>query len=137
MRRTDKKFRPRAPFVHLDGCFTHVAGKQALTLPWFLEASQAGKDPYTQVHSGMAAHRSISDEDLGAACDVIRDLGLVRLSRAGSAEEDAGVKSMKLVDRARRRGYTVHFVRVSRQELQSSVICSRRSCTNTSAKVQM
>jgi arginine deiminase len=109
-RRADKPFRLRSAFMHLDTYFTHVADKQALTLPWFLEASQVGKDPYSQFLDGMAADGGISDDDLKEARDFMKDLGLVRLFRAGSGDEDPSVKDMKLVDYVRSRGYTVHFV---------------------------
>jgi arginine deiminase len=109
-RRADKPFRLRTAFMHLDTYFTHVADKQALTLPWFLEASQAGKDPYSQFLDGMAADGGISDDDLKEARDFMKDLGLVRLFKAGSGEEDTSIKDMKLVDYVRSRGYKVHFV---------------------------
>ena len=109
-RRAEKPFRLRAIFMHLDTYFTHVADKQALTVPWFLEAAHTGKDPYTQFLKGMAADGAISDDDLTAARDYMRDLGLVRLFRAGSGDEDTSVKEMKLVDYVRSRGYVVHFV---------------------------
>jgi arginine deiminase len=109
-RRSDKPFRLRTAFMHLDTYFTHVADKQALTMPWFLEASQVGKDPYSQFLDGMAADGGISDDDLKEARDFMKDLGLVRLFRAGSGEEDTSIKDMKLVDYVRSRGYQVHFV---------------------------
>jgi arginine deiminase len=109
-RRMEKPFRLRAIFMHLDTYFTHVADKQALTVPWFLEAAQTGKDPYTQFLKGMAADGAISDDDLTAARDYMRDLGLVRLFRAGSGDEDTSVGGLKLVDYVRSQGYRVHFV---------------------------
>ena len=108
--RMDKQFRLRSVFLHLDTYFTHVADKQALTLPWFLEAEHAGKDPYTQFLKGMAADGSMSDDDLTTAQDYVKDLGFVRFFRATSGEEDMSIKGMKLVDYVRSRGYTVHFV---------------------------
>jgi len=110
LRRTDKGFRLRVAFLHLDSYFTHVADRQALTLPWFLEAAQIGKDPYTQFLKGIAADGAISDDDLTAAREFIRDFGSVRLFKAGSGDEDTSVKEMKLVDYVRSRGYRVHFV---------------------------
>ena len=110
LRRTEKGFRLRAAFLHLDSYFTLVADRQALTLPWFLEAAYVGKDPYTQFLKGMAADGAISDDDLSAAQEFIRDFGTVRMFRAGSGDEDAGVGKMKLVDYVRSRGYRVHFV---------------------------
>jgi arginine deiminase len=110
LRRLDKRFRLRDVFLHLDTYFTHIADKQVLALPWFLEAAQAGSDPYTQFLKGMAADSAISEEDLSAARDFMRDFGLVRLFRAGSGDEDPSVRDMKLVDYVRSRGYTVHFV---------------------------
>lgn len=110
LRRGDKGFRLRTAFLHLDSYFTHVADKQALTLPWFLEAAHVGKDPYTQFLKGMAADGAISDDDLTTAREFISDFGSVRLFRAGSGDEDTAVKEMKLVDYVRSRGYTVHFV---------------------------
>lgn len=110
LRRTDKAFRLRAAFLHLDSYFTHVADKQALTLPWLLEAAHIGKDPYTQFLKGMAADGAMSDDDLTAAREFIKDFGAVRLFKAGSGDEDTSVKEMKLVDYVRSRGYKVHFV---------------------------
>jgi arginine deiminase len=110
LRRGDKGFRLRAAFLHLDSYFTHVADKQALTLPWFLESAQVGKDPYTQFLKGIAADGAISDDDLTTAREFISDFGSVRMFRAGSGNEDTSVKEMKLVDYVRSRGYTVHFV---------------------------
>jgi arginine deiminase len=110
LRPMGKRLGLRSAFLHLDSYFTHVADKQALTLPWFLEAAQAGKDPYTQFLKGMAADGSVSDDDLKAAREFMKDFGLVRLFRAGSADEDSSVSEMKLVDFVRSRGYTVHFV---------------------------
>ena len=68
-RRVERPFRLRTIFMHLDTYFTHVADKQALTVPWFLEAAQTGKDPYTQFLKGMAADGAMSDDDLTAARD--------------------------------------------------------------------
>lgn len=110
LRRLDKRFRLSAVFLHLDTYFTHVADKQVLALPWFLEASQAGSDPYTQFLKGIAADSPMSEEDLAAARDFMKDFGFVRRFRAGTGEEDTSVKDMKLVDYVRSRGYTVHFV---------------------------
>ncbi len=110
LRPMGKRLGLRSAFLHLDSYFTHLADKQALTLPWFLEAAQAGKDPYTQYLKGMATDGSVSDDDLKAAREFMKDFGLVRLFRAGSAEEDTSVSEMKLVDFVRSRGYTVHFV---------------------------
>lgn len=110
LRHGEKRVRVRSVFLHLDTYFTHLGDKQALTLPWFLEAAQAGKDPYTQFLKGMAADGSISDDELTEARDFIRDFGFLRLYRAGSGEEDTSVKEMKLVDYVRKAGYTVHFV---------------------------
>jgi arginine deiminase len=110
LRRGEKRVRVRSVFLHLDTYFTHLGDKQALTLPWFLEAAQVGKDPYTLFLRGMAADGSISDEDLTEARDFIRDFGYLRLYRADSGEEDTSVKEMKLVDYVRSRGYAVHFV---------------------------
>jgi arginine deiminase len=110
LRRTDKRTRVRRVFLHLDTYFTHIADKQALTLPWFLEFAQAGKDPYTRFLKGIAADGSISDEDLTEARDFMKEFGLLRLFRAGTGEEDTSVKEMKLVDYVRSRGYNVYFV---------------------------
>jgi arginine deiminase len=110
LRPMGKRLGLRSAFLHLDSYFTHVADKQALTVPWFLEAEQLGKDPYTEYLKGMAADGAISDDDLKAAREFMKDLGAVRLFRAGSAEEDTRVNEMKLVDFVRSRGYTVHFV---------------------------
>jgi arginine deiminase len=110
LRRGEKRVRVRSVFLHLDTYFTHLGDKQALTLPWFLEADQAGKDPYTKFLKGMAADGSMSEEDLTEARDFIKDFGYLRLYRAGSGEEDTSVKDMKLVDYVRGRGYAVHFV---------------------------
>ncbi len=110
LRPMGKRLGLRSAFLHLDSYFTHVADKHVLTVPWFLEAAQVGKDPYTLYLKGMAADGSVSDDDLKAAQEFMRDLGVVRLFRAGSAEEDTSVAEMKLVDYVRSRGYTVHFV---------------------------
>lgn len=110
LRPMGKRLGLRSAFLHLDSYFTHVADKQALTLPWFLEAAQVGRDPYTEYLKGMAADGSVSDDDLKAAREFMMNFGRVRLYRAGSAEEDASVSEMKLVDFVRSRGYTVHFV---------------------------
>ena len=110
LRKMDKQSRLRRVFLHLDTYFTHVADKQALTLPWFLESAHVGKDPYVQFLQGMAADSEISDDDLAAAREFMREFGKVRLFRAGSAQEDPSINDMKLVDYVRSRGYTVHFV---------------------------
>jgi arginine deiminase len=110
LRPMGKRLGLRSAFLHLDSYFTHVADKQVLTVPWFLEAAQVGKDPYTQYLKGVAADSAMSDEDLKSAREFMKDLGQVRLFRAGSAEEDTSVCEMKLVDYVRSRGYTVHFV---------------------------
>jgi arginine deiminase len=110
LRTMSKQFLLRRIFLHLDSYFTHVADKQVLTLPWLLEAEYAGKDPYTSFLQGMAADSAITDEDLSAAREFIRDFGWVKLFRGGSGAEDASVKDMKLVDYVRSRGYAVHFV---------------------------
>jgi arginine deiminase len=110
LRHGEKRVRVRSVFLHLDTYFTHLGDKQALTLPWFLEAAQAGKDPYTLFLKGIAADGSISDDELTEARDFIRDFGYLRLYCAGTGEEDTSVKEMKLVDYVRSRGYAVHFV---------------------------
>jgi arginine deiminase len=110
LRRVEKRGRVRNVFMHLDTYFTLVGDKQALTLPWFLESSNAGKDPYTKFLNGIAFDGSISEEDLTGARDLIKDFGYLRLFRAGSGEEDMAVKDMKLVDYVRTLGYQVHFV---------------------------
>jgi arginine deiminase len=110
LRRIEKRTSLRSAFLHLDTYCTHVADKQILTLPWFLEAAQAGKDPYTLFLQGFGGDTSISDEDLKMGTEFMKDFGLVRLFRSGTGDEDLSVKDMKLVDYVRTHGYTVHFV---------------------------
>jgi arginine deiminase len=109
LRRVEKPSQIRSVFLHLDTYCTHVADKQILTLPWFLEAQQSGKDPYSEFLQGFG-DGSISDEDLKTGAEFMKEFGLVRLFRAGTGEEDLSPKGMKLVDYVRSRGYSVHFV---------------------------
>jgi arginine deiminase len=110
LRPPDKRERLRGVFLHLDTYFTHVGEKQALTLPWFLESAYVGKDPYTQFLKGIAPAGSISQDDVDAGLEYAKEIGKVRLFRAGSGDEDDSVKGMKLVDYVRGRGYQVTFV---------------------------
>lgn len=110
LRTGEKRFLLRAVFLHLDTYFTHVGEKQALTLPWLLEAEHAETSPYVKALKSFGPDSQITEEDLKSALDYAKDLGKVRLFRAGSGEEDASVRDMKLVDYVRSKGYTVHWV---------------------------
>lgn len=106
----EKRSLLRSVFLHLDTFFTHVGDKRALTLPWLLEAEFAETSPYVKALKSFGPDSQITEEDLKGAIDYAKELGKVRLFRAGSGEEDASVKDMKLVDYVRSKGYAVHWV---------------------------
>lgn len=110
LRPGEKRFLLRNVFLHLDTYFTHVGDKRALTLPWLLESEFAETSPYVKALKSFGPDSQITEEDVKAALDYAKELGKVRLFRAGSGEEDASVKDMKLVDYVRSKGYAVHWV---------------------------
>jgi arginine deiminase len=95
--------------LHLDTIATFVDRRRVLALPWFLESKYEGKDPLTRMLRGMSKLPRASEADIDRMCAALRDLGKVRLFRAGSGEADTSVNGMKLVDYLRSRGIEVTF----------------------------
>ncbi|MEO8025826.1 MAG: arginine deiminase family protein [Bryobacteraceae bacterium] len=95
--------------LHLDTIATFVDRKKVLTLPWFLESKYEGKDPLTRMLRGLAKSPRVADGDVEKMCSALKDLGKVKLFRAGSGDQDRSVDGMKLVDYLRARGYDVIF----------------------------
>lgn len=96
-------------FLHLDTVCTLVAEKQVLTVPWFFEAEHAGRDPLTRMLRGLAKHSKAAASNLEKMAAAVKDLGRVRLFKAGSGLQDSSLGEMKLVDWLRKNGYTTIF----------------------------
>jgi arginine deiminase len=96
--------------LHLDTIATFVDRKRVVALPWFLESKYEGKDPLTRMLRGMSKMPRASEPDIERMCVALRDLGKLRLFRAGTGDVDASVNGMKLVDYPRGRGMNVTFV---------------------------
>jgi arginine deiminase len=90
--------------LHLDTIATFVDRQRVLTLPWFLEAKYEGQDPLTRMLRGMSRLPRASESDIDRMCAALRDVGKLRLFRAGTGEIDGSVNGMKLVDYLRKRG---------------------------------
>ena len=95
--------------LHLDTICTFVDRKKVLTLPWFLEAKYEGRDPLTRMLRGLAKSPRVVDGDVEKMASALKDLGKLKLYRAGSGEADRSVEGMKLVDYLKARGYEVIF----------------------------
>ncbi len=96
--------------LHLDTIATFADRKRVVALPWFLESKYEGKDPLTRMLRGMSKMPRASEADIDRMCVALRDLGKLRLFRAGTGDVDASVNGMKLVDYLRGRGVAVTFV---------------------------
>ncbi len=95
--------------LHLDTIATFVDRKTVLTLPWFLEAKYEGRDPLTRMLRGLAKSPRVIEGDVEKMTSALRDLGKLRLYKAGSGDTDKSVDGMKLVDYLRARGYEIVF----------------------------
>lgn len=94
-------------FLHLDTCFCSVGERQAVALPYFFEAEQAGRDPLTRFLRGLAQEPGVDHELAKGAAWYVSEIGWVRRYRAGSGDEDTGLGKVKLVDLLRREGWDV------------------------------
>jgi arginine deiminase len=95
--------------LHLDTIATFVDRRRILTLPWFLESKYEGKDPLTRMLRGMSKLPRASEADIDHMCAALRDVGKLRLFRAGTGDSDASVNGLKLVDYLRGRGVEIVF----------------------------
>ncbi len=96
-------------FLHLDTVCTLVAEKTVLTVPWFFESAQSGRDPLTRMLLGLARQPRTAASDLEKMAATLKNLGKVKLFNAGSGQEDASLGELKLVDWLRKNGYSVVF----------------------------
>jgi arginine deiminase len=97
-------------FLHLDTICTLVAPNTVLAVPNVLEAAEEGKDPLTRMLAGIARHPSADEAEITRLAAPLRDLGRVRVYKAGSGELEKPAGDAKLVDWLRARGYRVVFV---------------------------
>lgn len=97
-------------FLHLDTVCTLVSRKTVLTLPWFFEQSYAGGDPLSKMLRGLARHPKASAAELNRMAASLRDIGRVKLFKAGTGLPGALPGDLKLVDWLRANGYTTVFV---------------------------
>lgn len=107
---TDNRTPLHNKFLHLDTICTFVDHKKVVTLPWFLEAKFEGKDPLTRMLQGLRKSPRVAEADADKMIAALRDLGRVRLYKAGSGERDASVDGRKLVDHLRATGHSIVFV---------------------------
>ena len=102
---------PRTPinglFLHLDTVCTLVDEKTVLTLPWFFENAYAGRDPLTKMLRGLASQPKAQKGDLDKMLAPIKDLGRVKLFKAGTGLPDSSTGDAKFVDWLRANGYSV------------------------------
>lgn len=96
-------------FLHLDTVCTLVDEKKVLTVPWFFEAPHSGRDPLTRMLKGLARQPRATAADLEKMAASLKDLGKVKLFRAGTGLQDESTGELKLVDWLRKNAYTVVF----------------------------
>jgi arginine deiminase len=96
-------------FLHLDTVCTLVDERKVLTVPWFFEMAQSGRDPLTRMLRGLARQARSSAAELDKMAAAIKDLGRVKLFKAGSGKEDTSTGELKLVDWLRKNGYAVIY----------------------------
>ncbi len=96
-------------FLHLDSVCTLVAEKTVLTVPWFFENAQSGRDPLTRMLQGLARQPRTAAADLEKMAATLKNLGQVKLFKAGSGQQDTSLGDLKLVDWLRKNGYSVVF----------------------------
>jgi arginine deiminase len=97
-------------FLHLDTVCTLVAEKKVLTAPWFFEMEHAGRDPLTRMLRGLAKQAKGTAANLDKMAAALKDLGRVRLFKAGTGKQDTSLGEMKLVDWLGKNGYETVFV---------------------------
>ena len=97
-------------FLHLDTVCTLVGTKTALTLPWFFDISESGRDPLSHMLRGMAAKPKAKDHNLESHLPALARLGSVELFLAGSGKKDPTLGDIKLADYLRARGYKIVLV---------------------------
>jgi arginine deiminase len=102
---------PRTPinglFLHLDTVCTLVNDRTVLTLPWFFEAEHSGRDPLTRMLRGLSTQPKAQKGDLDKMVAPMKDLGRVKLFKAGTGQQDKSTGDAKLVDWLRGNGYAV------------------------------
>lgn len=105
---------PRSPlqnmFLHLDTVCTFVDTKTALTLPWFFDKSESGRDPLSHMLRGIAARPKAKEQNLESQLPVLARLGSVEVFLAGTGRKDETVGDIKLADYLRARGYKLIYV---------------------------
>ena len=105
---------PRSPlqntFLHLDTVCTFVDTKTALTLPWFFDKSESGRDPLSHMLRGIAAKPKAKEQNLESHLPVLARLGSVEVFLAGPGRKDGTVGDIKLADYLRARGYKLIYV---------------------------
>jgi N-dimethylarginine dimethylaminohydrolase len=97
-------------FLHLDTVCTLVGTKTALTLPWFFDKSESGRDPLSHMLRGMAAKPKAKEHNLESHLPALARLGSVEVFLAGIGKKDEAVGDIKLADYLRARGYKIVLV---------------------------
>lgn len=114
----------RTLMLHLDSVCTLVGPREAVIAPYFFEADHARRDPSRRLAGALG-------EVLGdpRSCGVnIRDLGRVRVYRAGTGAAVRGPAHLKLADYLRERGFRLHHAggpapeRVAEEHLATRVL---------------
>jgi arginine deiminase len=96
--------RLRTVLLHLDSACTLVDRRAAILAPYLLEVSYADRGPSRRLAGAL---EEILGERAGGE-RTIREIGRVRVFRAGSGEAARGT-GMKLGDYLRSRGYRLHY----------------------------
>jgi hypothetical protein len=103
LRTMRKQFLLRRIFLHRDSYFIHVADKQVLTLPWFVEAEQK---PWPRRRLRGRTQDTRSTAPSGHHCDRVSGTRVMAVGWRASLPHDAartrlGEKSMLLLTRNR------------------------------------
>jgi arginine deiminase len=97
-------------FLHLDTVCTFVDTKTALTLPWFFDKSESGRDPLSHMLRGMAAKPKAKAQNLESHLPILARMGSVEVFLAGTGKKDESAGDLKLADYLRARGYKLVYV---------------------------
>lgn len=97
-------------FLHLDTVCTFVDTKTALTLPWFFDKGESGRDPLSHMLRGMAAKPKAKAQNLESHLPMLARMGSVEVFLSGTGKKDESVGDVKLADYLRARGYKLLYV---------------------------
>ncbi len=88
----------RSAFLHLDSIFSFVDTQTFLTVPWFLDSQNAGRDPFSSLMKGLVRAGYIDPAAGATTLNQVKQIGLIRRYVAGTGEVDPTWNGKKLID---------------------------------------